>query len=62
MEDNVIYAKGRLAKSNAEFVARAARLIREANKDVAKPAQARSILGLKSAEATRGPGACRERT
>ena len=49
MEDNVMYAKGRPAKSNAEFVARAARLIREANKEVANPAEARSILGLEAA-------------
>jgi len=47
MEDNVYYAKGRLAKSNAEFVARAARLISEANKTVATPDEARKILGLK---------------
>jgi len=47
MEDNVYYAKGRLAKSNAEFVARAARLIGEANKTVATPDEARKILGLK---------------
>jgi uncharacterized protein (DUF849 family) len=47
MEDNVLYAKNRLAKSNAEFVARAARLISEANNDVASPADARRILGLK---------------
>jgi len=47
MEDNVYYAKGRLAKSNAEFVARAGRLIGEANKTVATPDEARKILGLK---------------
>ena len=47
MEDNVMYAKGRLAQSNAEFVARAARLIKEANQEVATPAEARAILGLK---------------
>ncbi|MDR3497013.1 MAG: 3-keto-5-aminohexanoate cleavage protein [Ancalomicrobiaceae bacterium] len=46
MEDNVLYAKGRLAKSNAEFVARAARLIGEANNEVATPADARTILAL----------------
>lgn len=46
MEDNVYYAKDRLAKSNAEFVQRAARLIREFNKEVATPADARKILGL----------------
>lgn len=46
MEDNVLYAKGRLAKSNAEFVERAGRLIHEANRDVATPADARALLGL----------------
>lgn len=47
MEDNVYYAKNRLAKSNAEFVERAGRLIQEANKQVATPDEARQILGLK---------------
>jgi len=46
MEDNVFYAKGRLAKSNAELVERAARLIREANSEPASSAEARDILGL----------------
>jgi len=47
MEDNVLYAKGRLAKSNAEFVERASRLINEANQEVATVDEARLILGLK---------------
>lgn len=47
MEDNVYYAKNRLAKSNAEFVERAARLIKEANHEVATPAEARQLLNLK---------------
>lgn len=47
MEDNVYYAKNRLAKSNAEFVERVARLIKEANREVATPDEARQILGLK---------------
>ncbi len=47
MEDNVYYAKNQLAKSNAEFVARAVRVIKEANRSVATPAEAREILGLK---------------
>ena len=47
MEDNVFYAKGRLATSNAEFVERAGRLIREANHEVATPADARAILNLR---------------
>jgi uncharacterized protein (DUF849 family) len=48
MEDNVFYAKGRLAKSNAELVARAVRLVREANNEVADPAAARESLTLRS--------------
>ncbi len=51
MEDNVFYAKGRLAKDNAEFVHRAARLIREANREVATPAEARTLLTLKNGPA-----------
>lgn len=47
MEDNIYYAKGQLAKSNAELVERAARVIKEANKEVATPDDARRILGLK---------------
>ena len=47
MEDNVYYAKKQLAASNAQFVSRAARLIKEANKEVATPDEAREILGLK---------------
>lgn len=47
MEDNVMYAKGELAKSNRQFVERAARVIREYGNDVATPAEAREILGLK---------------
>ena len=47
MEDNVVYAKGRLAKSNAEFVERAVRIVREANNVVATSEQARVDLGLR---------------
>lgn len=47
MEDNVFYAKDRLAKSNSEFVERTGRMIREFNNEVATPAEAREILGLK---------------
>ena len=46
MEDNVFYAKNRLAKSNAEFVERTVRVIKEANKEAASPDEARKILGL----------------
>lgn len=47
LEDNVFYAKDRLAESNAELVARAARVIKEFNKEPATPAEAREILGIK---------------
>lgn len=46
MEDNVYYSRGRLADSNAQFVERAARVIKEATRDVATPDEARKILGL----------------
>lgn len=47
MEDNVMYSKGVLAQSNRQFVERAARIIREYGNEVATPADAREILGLK---------------
>ena len=46
MEDNVMYSKGVLAEGNAQFVERAARVIREYGNEVATPAEAREILGL----------------
>ena len=47
MEDNVMYHRGVPAESNAQFVARAKRLIEEAGFEAAKPDEARQILGLK---------------
>ena len=47
MEDNVMYAKNQLAESNAQFVERAARVIREFGNEVATPDEAREILELK---------------
>lgn len=47
MEDNVMYAKGVLAKSNRQFVERARRCVEEYGKEVTTPAEAREILGLK---------------
>ena len=47
MEDNVLYSKGILAESNAQFVERAARVIREFGSEPATPDEARAILGLK---------------
>jgi len=45
LEDNIYYAKDTLA-SNVSLVERAVRVIREADKDVASPADARQVLGL----------------
>lgn len=47
MEDNVMYAKGKLAESNVQFVERAKRVIEEYGCQVATPDEAREILGLK---------------
>ena len=47
MEDNVMYAKGVLSESNRQFVERARRCVEEYGKEVATPAEAREILGLK---------------
>ena len=45
-EDNIYSAKGVLAKSNAELVARVAGLARDSGRVVATPKQAREMLGL----------------
>jgi len=45
-EDNIYYSKGRLAHSNAELVARIARIAHELDRPTATPAQARDILQL----------------
>lgn len=45
-EDNIYYRKGELAESNAQLVARIARLAAEANRPVATPDQAREILKM----------------
>ncbi|MFI3213430.1 MAG: 3-keto-5-aminohexanoate cleavage protein [Eubacteriales bacterium] len=46
MEDNVLYAKGQLAESNAQLVARAVRVVEEFGRKVATPDEAREMLGL----------------
>ena len=45
-EDNVYYAKGVLADSNAQLVERIARIAGELGRQVATPDEARAILGL----------------
>jgi 3-keto-5-aminohexanoate cleavage enzyme len=46
LEDNFYLEEGRMAKSNGELVAKAARLCRELGSDVASPVEARKLLGL----------------
>ena len=45
-EDNIFYHKGVVAASNAQLVARIARIAHEIGRPLATPAQAREILGL----------------
>jgi uncharacterized protein (DUF849 family) len=50
LEDSVYIAKGRLAQSNAEQVAKIRRIVEELGREVATPAEARAMLGLKGAD------------
>lgn len=49
-EDNVYLSKGVLAKSNGELVEKVVRMAREMGREIATPAEARQILGLKPFE------------
>lgn len=46
MEDNIYLAKGVLAKSNAELVAKVVRIAKELGVEIATPSEARKLLGL----------------
>jgi uncharacterized protein (DUF849 family) len=46
MEDNIYVSKGVLAKSNAELVAKARRVIEDLGGAIASAAETRSMLGL----------------
>ena len=46
MEDNVYYGHGVLAKSNAQLVERAVRIVRELGREVATPEEAREMLHM----------------
>lgn len=47
-EDNIYYSKGVLAKSNAQLVERAARLVNEFNRELATPKDVREMFKLRS--------------
>jgi 3-keto-5-aminohexanoate cleavage enzyme len=46
-EDNTMIAKGKMANSNGELVEKVVRLAKELGREIANPAEAREILGLK---------------
>ncbi len=50
MEDNFRIRKGEYAKSNGELVEKMVRVVRELDRDIATPDEARAILGLKGKE------------
>lgn len=50
LEDNLYIARGQLARSNAEQVEKARALIESLGHDLATPAEARQMLGLKGAD------------
>jgi len=51
MEDNIFLAKGVLAKSNAELVAKVVRIAKELHREIATPSEARKLLELSSKHA-----------
>ena len=50
LEDSLWLGPGQLAKSNAEQVAKARRIIEEIGLEIASPEDARAILGLKGGD------------
>lgn len=52
MEDNIYYAKGELVRNNAQLVARAVRIGKEVQREIATPDEARKILNLRKVETT----------
>lgn len=55
LEDSIYLAKGELAQSNAEQVAKICRILRELSLEIASPDEARQMLGLKGAAQTAIP-------
>jgi uncharacterized protein (DUF849 family) len=52
LEDSLMIARGKLAESNAEQVAKIRRIVEELGREPATPAEARGMLGLKGADKT----------
>ena len=55
LEDSIYLGKGELAKSNADQVAKICRILGELSLEIATPAEARQMLGLKGAQETAIP-------
>ena len=52
LEDSLMIARGRLAETNAQQVAKIRRIVEELGHEVATPAEARQMLGLKGGDRT----------
>ena len=52
LEDSLMISRGVLAKSNAEQVQKTRRIVEDLGREVASPAEARDMLGLKGADRT----------
>ncbi len=52
LEDSLMIARGQLAKTNAEQVHKIRRIVEDLGREVATPAEARKMLGLKGADRT----------
>ncbi|WP_420395178.1 3-keto-5-aminohexanoate cleavage protein [Nioella sp.] len=52
LEDSLMIARGQLAKTNAEQVAKIRRIVEDLGREVATPAEAREMLDLKGADRT----------
>jgi uncharacterized protein (DUF849 family) len=50
LEDSLFIGRGKLASSNAEQVAKIRRIVEELGHEVATPAEAREVLGLKGGD------------
>jgi uncharacterized protein (DUF849 family) len=50
LEDSLFIGRGKLAISNAEQVAKIRRIVEELGHEVATPAEAREVLGLKGGD------------
>jgi uncharacterized protein (DUF849 family) len=52
LEDSLMIARGTLARSNAEQVAKIRRIVEDLGREAATPAEARALLHLKGGDRT----------